>query len=496
MGLTNIRRFAVFIAVALCGLAYAGSAAAATTSPFGCRASLARVGLGGSTLAEPLVANSANTPCATETKGVNTVNVPSAANQFINGGPAAVFTFSSTSQSSPAGPVAPGAASLASVDGVTIPTSSGNIVLVGPAYAQVSYACVNGKLTSESKTTLNALEINGNRLALVPDQGMTIQLGGGAYLAVNEKLQTANSLTARLVDLHIPGLADVVVGEATVSYTGDPCAGTNGQTPPGTTACPAGSTYDPVMQVCEIVLSNGQVIVIGPPFTGPYGGTVIALSEAQKLYKSACLSGPGPQYAVVGTNGPDRIDGTQRPERILGLGGNDRIAGQGGDDCIDGGSGNDLIWGGNGNIRTYGGTGTDRIWDGNGTDVVSGGAGNDRIFIGNGSDRVHGNAGNDRISVGRGNDHVYGDSGNNTLSAGNGNDWIFGGSGTAKIYVGNGKSHVVGGKQGGRIYAPDVHMFVKCMSRKTLALLTKFERGYAKHHGCTRIKTIRVKKVK
>jgi Ca2+-binding RTX toxin-like protein len=495
MGLTNVRRFAVLIAVAVTALAYAGSASAATGS-LNCRASLARVTLGNSTLLEPLVANNPNAPCATETKGANTVNVPSASNQVINAGPAAVFTFSSSSEPTTTGPVAPGAASLASVDGVTIPTSAGNIVLVGPAYAYASYACVNGNLTSASHTSLNAVEIGGNRLALSPDSGTTINLGAGAYVALNQTTRTSNSITADLVHVHIPGLLDVVVGEAAVSYSGDPCAGTNGQTPPGTQVCPTGSTFDPVNDVCEIVLSNGQVIVIGPPFSGPFGGTVVALSEAQKLYNSGCLTGPGPDYAVVGTNSADNIIGTQRPERILGLGGNDRIAGQGGNDCIDGGSANDRIWGGNGNIRTLGGTGDDRIWDGNGTDRVNGNAGNDRIFIGNGSDMIHGGSGNDRIAVGRGNDHVWGDSGNNTISAGNGNDWIFGGSGSAKIYVGNGKTHVVGGKKGGVIFARSVHTAVKCMSATTHAFLTKFERGYASRHGCKRIHTIRVKKVK
>lgn len=43
---------------------------------------------------------------------------------------------------------------------------------------------------------------------------------------------------------------------------------------------------------------------------GPTGGTVLALSVARKQFRSGCLYGPGPLYAVVGTNQADRIIGT------------------------------------------------------------------------------------------------------------------------------------------------------------------------------------------
>ena len=167
---------------------------------------------------------------------------------------------------------------------------------------------------------------------------------------------------------HLQGLADIVVGEAKVTQdSAAPCAGNTGSsTPPSVNPCPSGSTYNPVDQFCEITGPGGQIIIVSRPFQGPQGGSVLSVSAARKRFRSACLSGGGPQYAVVGTNHNDRILGTRRGERILGLAGNDRIAGQGGPDCIDGGSGNDRIYAGNGNVRAYGGTGTDYISAANG----------------------------------------------------------------------------------------------------------------------------------
>ncbi len=124
---------------------------------------------------------------------------------------------------------------------------------------------------------------------------------------------------------------------------------------PAVNACPAGSTFNPVDQFCEIVLPGGGTIIISRPFQGPTGGTVVALSVARKRFHSVCLFGAGPQYAIVGTNGPDRINGTVRGERILGLGGNDRIV--------------------------FGGSGSDRIYAPNERDYVNCGSGRDVAFV-------------------------------------------------------------------------------------------------------------------
>lgn len=112
-------------------------------------------------------------------------------------------------------------------------------------------------------------------------------------------------------------------------------------------------------------------MLVSRPFEGPIGGTVMTLASARRKYRSGCLYGPGPKFAIVGTNRTGWIQGTRGADRILGLGGNDRIAGQGGNDCFDAGAGNDRVFGGNGNDRISVGTGRDHIF---------GGPGNVRLF--------------------------------------------------------------------------------------------------------------------
>ncbi len=490
------RQLVAVMAAAVCALT-AAAPAAASTPQFGCRASLARVGLLNSTILEPIVANKAGVPCSTATQGVQPAAIPTVSSFLALAGPAAVYTFDSSSQPTTTGAVAPGAAALTAVDGVTIPTPGGPIVVAGPVAAQAAYACVSGRLTSTSSSTLTVLTIGGKRITLVPDKPLTIPLVGGAYVAVNEKIQTSNSLTERILDVHVPGLADVVVGEAKVSLaSSDPCAGTGSQTPPAVNPCPAGSTFDPAHQVCEIVLPGGRVIIISRPYQGPTGGAVLAVSVARKRFRSPCLSGKRPEYVIVGTNKADRINGTRRSERILGLGGRDRIAGQSGSDCIAGGKGNDRIWGGTGHVvHVWGGAGNDRISVQNGNAFAYGGPGRDRIFLGNGTDRAWGGAGNDRIAVGRGNDRVWGGRGNDTLAAGDGNDVVHGGPGKDRIYVGPGRDHIYGDAGSDRLYGRGELMWMNCGKGRDLAYVNIFAARFARRHGCERVRLIKPHKL-
>lgn len=429
------------LAAAVLALLCITSTASAASSPFGCRASTARVALGGSTLLEPLVANDPSSPCANDSKGLGSVNIPSTGSTLLSAGPAAVYTAQSS---------APAAAALSQVDGVTIPTTGGPIVIVGPVYTQASYACVNGSLTSNASSTLDLLYIGGNPVTLTPGQNQTIDLGAGSYVSINEKIQTANSITERLLDVHLAGLADIVVGEAKVTQdVANPCAGSNGGPP--LNICPPGTVYDPGLQACVIFLPGGGVIVINPPFGGETGGTVISLGAARRLYNSRCLYGPGPNYAIVGTNGPDHINGTRHAERILGLGGNDGINGGGGNDCLDGGRGNDRLTDKDGNVRAYGGPA------------------NDRIFLRNGNDKVWAGPGKNRVSVGRGNDYVYGAPGITT------------------VYMDHGPKHVFLGRAGGRAFAPGARDAISCAGKRDVVSVNIFALPYAAKHGCTKL---------
>jgi Ca2+-binding RTX toxin-like protein len=488
------RRIAVPLATALLALACAGTASAATNNPFGCRASAARVTLLNALTVEPITANAKTAPCTSDNHGVDSVSVPSQSQKILDAGPAAAFTFSSTSQDTTTGAVAPGAAALASVRGVTIPTPQGAITIVGPVEASAAYVCSNGKLTSSASSTLDVLDVNGKAIALpAPGKPLTISLGGLGYIAVNEKIETPTSITMRVLDVHLKGIADVVVDEAKVTQTAaNPCAGSTGPvTPPATNPCPAGTTYDAALQACVIVI-GGKTIIVSPPFQGPTGGKVLALTVARKRFKSKCLHGDGPAFVIVGTNHHDRINGTRKADRILALRGNDRVSGQGGTDCIDGGGGNDRIWAGKGDARIYGQAGNDRVAVADGNSRVVLGAGHDVAFLGNGNDTVFGGKGPDRIAVGRGHSHVYGGPGNDRISVVDGfGNRVYGGGGADKIWIGLGQAQVWGGAGADRLWSRSEAVSFNCGPGVDLAFVTSIGEPFARAHSCDRIRLVK-----
>ncbi|HWF36413.1 MAG TPA: choice-of-anchor P family protein [Solirubrobacteraceae bacterium] len=433
-------------------LAFAGSAAAATTTPFGCRASTARVTLLNTLVTEPTIANPNTTPCVTDTAGASTVSVPTTGSAPVVAGPVGAFTYSVFSTT---GATAPGATAVAAVDGVTIPSPNGNIVIVGPVQATASYACVGGQLVPQGGSTLNLISVNGVNNPVQPGQPTTIDLGGGSFIAVNQKVQTANSLTETVLEVHLQNLADIVIGEAKVTQSiASPCAGTSGS-PPVLEICPPGSTLNISAQLCEIVTPGG-VIIVSRPFQGPSGGTVYPTSVVAKKYPGfPCTTGPGPKFALVATKRGGRVYGTPRSDRILALGAFERVAALGGNDCVNGNGSHQTIYDGNGKDRVYGGPGFTRIGLGNGNDYVNGRRGSDWITAGNGNDTVIGGRGNSRIDVGLGRDHVFGGPGRNK---------IFAASNGAKVSCGTGHHNTA-----------DV---------RTAAA------GYARSHGCQTIRLL------
>jgi Ca2+-binding RTX toxin-like protein len=265
--------------------------------------------------------------------------------------------------------------------------------------------------------SLNQL-LNGLQQALAP-------LGVLVDVKFNEQIRTSTSLIQRAAHIKLLGanrpvpLLDAVIAESKVDT--EQCTCDKDHQIPGfdKQICPTGSTFDVMTGYCIITRQVGgatQVIVVGRPFQGPSGGTVIPLNEARAKYgNKICLLGAGPKYAVVGTNKADRITGTNGKDRILGLGGNDSLDGGRGADCIDGGKGND---------RASGGIGSDRVIGDGGNDVIRGGLDNDILSGGSGKDKISGDAGADRISGGAGNDILSGNYGADRVSGGSGNDAI------------------------------------------------------------------------
>jgi hypothetical protein len=444
MDFAKARRLMALIAVCLFTLAFASSASAASGTPFGCRASTVRVTLLSSIVTEPTIANPNTTPCATDTAGAATTSVPTTGSSIVNAGPVGAFTYSVFS---PSGATAPGATAVAAVQGVTIPTSGGGFIsIVGPIQATASYACVNNQLVATGTSTLNLIVINGTNTPVPAGQPYTIQLGGGSFIALNQKVQTANSLTETVAEVKLAGIADIVIGEAKVTQSlTDPCANTSGQPPPVLEICPPGSTLDILHQLCVIVLPGGGVIVVSRPFQGPSGGTVFPTSVVAKKYPGfPCTTGPGPKFALVATKRGGRVFGTPKSDRILALGAFERIAALGGNDCVNGNGGHQIVFDGNGNDRVWTAGGFNRIAIGNGNDYFNGRNGSVWLTAGNGRDTVIGGRGNSRIDVGLGKDHVFGGPGKNR---------VWGGANGAKISCGSGHNNTAFVRTAARHYA-------------------------------------------
>jgi Ca2+-binding RTX toxin-like protein len=377
-------------------LSIAGTAQAADTGgQFVCRASAARVVTFGSpplATVEPVRANVNGTPRASD-QNAETVKPTTIGSMTAD----AVRAYTAYTPGT-------GNASVSSDAIITSPriVLGGLSIGIDAIEAHASATCTSATTppTLASSSKVVNLTINGSTIAIPANsQQFTLDLSPLVKLVLNEKVTSAaGGVTQRAV--HIITLGnDIVVGEAIAgTASGNPCAGVT-PVPPGASPCPAGSTYDPSANVCEIVI-GGKTIVVGLPFQGPSGGKVITLAEAQKLYPhNPCVHGPGPQFVIVGTNHNDRITGTNKADRILLLGGNDHADGGRGNDCIDGGTGNDTMSGGLGGDRIYGDSGRDHLVGGSDNDRFSGRSGNDSISAGFGADRVSGGSGNDHINA-------------------------------------------------------------------------------------------------
>lgn len=289
-------------------------------------------------------------------------------------------------------------------------TNIGALPVLGVATSVATGSCTPGSLTPVLQGTSNIATLLGSNLqGLV--QGLATLLSVAPDLLnvkLNEQIRTADSLTVRAAHITLlssgggPPLLDLVVGEAKVGFDGPVCDPSKQF--PGPNPCPAGAEYDSVRNLCIIPGSSGSTfgtIIIGRPFQGPSGGTVVPIDIARRRFgNNVCLRGNNnPKFAIIGTNKNDRITGTNKADRVLALGGHDSVSGGRGNDCIDGGTGNDKLSGSIGVDRIYGRAGRDALNGASGADYLSGGSGNDTINAGFGRDRVFGGSGNDKINV-------------------------------------------------------------------------------------------------
>jgi Ca2+-binding RTX toxin-like protein len=311
----------------------------------------------------------------------------------------------------------------AKVENVTLQLPQGGTVTLGvnAASSTAEGRCDGGKDTPTLTGSSQVVGITLGGQTLVLDQlvkalsDLLAPLAPIISIVPNEQIRTADSLTVRALHVKIltatggTSLVDAVLAESKVGANGPVCDKNAQNDGSGNQVsgqlCPTGSTYDGARNVCIIPAgTNGSSlgeIVVGKPFQGPSGGTVLPLDVARKRFgTSPCLSGSGtPKFAIVGTNKADRITGTNIADRIIGLGGNDKLDGGRGNDCIEGRTGGDNMSGGLDNDKVYGASGNDHLNGGPGSDYLSAGAGNDTINAAFGRDRAIGGSGRDFINV-------------------------------------------------------------------------------------------------
>jgi hypothetical protein len=310
----------------------------------------------------------------------------------------------------------------AKVENLTIQLPQGGSVTIGvnAASSSVTGSCVKGttKPKLEGTSQVVGLTLGGQQIDLDPLvkalDDLLQPLNAIVDIIPNEEIRTETSLTRRALHIKVltasggTSLLDAVLAESKVATNGPVCDekkqndGSGPKIPP---VCPKGAQLDSDRNLCIIPAGTGGSklgeIIVGKPFQGPSGGTVIPVDVARKKYgRSPCLDGNGaPKFAIVGTNKADRITGTNIADRIIGLGGNDKLDGGRGNDCIEGRTGGDNMSGGLGDDKIYGASGKDHLNGGPGTDFLSAGAGDDTINAAFGRDRTFGGSGRDFINI-------------------------------------------------------------------------------------------------
>ncbi len=423
-----ISRTLVVLAVGT-GLLVAAPAAQALTAPpvWKCRASPLYSSVAGNNRVEPIVANgNINTANGADPDRAQCVNSETGLGNTATqlGIPQNVIGAQTTQAVTSIDPelgraISQTAGALARVENLTIQLGGTSVILgVRAATSAAQGKCVSGSTVPQLTGTSNVatLTLGGQELDLDPLVNAVNQLLQPLNQIIdidqNVQVKTADSLTQQALRVRVlpaaggAPLVDLVVAESKVGANGPVCDPARQGDPPNLgQVCPEGSTLDPVRTLCIIAAgtagsSLGEIIV-GRPFQGPSGGTVIPIDVARKRFgRSPCLGFSGnPKFAIVGTNRGDRITGTNIADRIIGLGGNDRLDGGRGNDCIEGRTGGDNISGALGNDKLYGSTGKDHLNGGPGTDYMSAGSGNDSINAAFGRDRALGGSGRDFINI-------------------------------------------------------------------------------------------------
>ena len=438
---THLAALAAALLAAACACALAASPAAAFTSTplWKCRASALYTSIAGNNRVEPIVANgnpsTANNAspdrrqCANEDAGADNLATPLGVPTSVIG----AQTASATTRIDPELGLAidQKVASTARIENLTLPLGGTEVVLgVAAANSTALGGCAGGQPVLTAQSSVAGLTLGGTTIPLdglaAALQELLAPLNPIIDVKFNEQVREGGALTVRAAHVKVlpgdgsgPPLADIVLAESKVDTDGEVCNPDKQIPGLDQQICPTGSNYDSMSGFCIIpATATNQLIVVGRPFEGPSGGTVVALTVAQQRFPTSdCLKDPkGKKFAVIGTNKADRITGSNSRDLILSLGGNDAVASGRGDDCVEGGTGSDRLDGGLGDDRLIGATGNETMTGGLGDDVMDGGTGNDKVNGGSGADRITAGTGNDIVQSGFGKDRIDAGAGNDVIN--------------------------------------------------------------------------------
>ncbi len=228
----------VVVLLALCGmlgvLAFAAApAGAAAGDHFTCRASALRVQGAGVLNAEPEVANPAGNPCVSGQAATASLDLAPVLS--------AVAGSASTTSSAFAGSAA---SQVADVKVLNVPVLP--LLTAIAASAHAGYSCSNGSPVATAGSNVVSLSISGGT-PITTSGPVTLSAGVIANVQLNRTITSTGSVTQRAVDITVLGGpnsgAEIVLGEATAGFSGNPCdIGTTVLTPPVIQSGPPSST--------------------------------------------------------------------------------------------------------------------------------------------------------------------------------------------------------------------------------------------------------------
>jgi hypothetical protein len=177
---------------------------------FTCTASALRVAL---LDLEPFVANPGNSPCADDSEGLINVQNP-------GGAPVRAGVLFATTDADPDGN--PGARSEAGAFALTL-GSGVQSISVQMLTAESEATCQGGQPTLSGSSQVVGLTAGGMPIIVTGDP-QTVPLGPLGTIFLNEKVGGTGTGTITTRALRYEGpLMEIVVGEATADFEGDPC---------------------------------------------------------------------------------------------------------------------------------------------------------------------------------------------------------------------------------------------------------------------------------